>query len=705
MRSTPLRSAAVLSLITLAAAAAPALAETAGAEPERATERSTTAATIAVDELRPGQRGYGLTVFAGREPERFEAEVIGVMRNVAPETSYILARLTGHGLEESGVAGGMSGSPVFFDGRLAGAVAFSWPFTNEAIAGITPIDAMRRIPSEVPPLAPPEVGPGPVPVTAAGGVAAGGAGARGSWAAAGVPPSPVTALDLATRRLPEGLLERELARLAPPMTGGAVSGLQWSAAGFGPGSEALLRRALGNVAPSGQAAPDVAGARLVPGSPVSAVLIDGDFRLAATGTVTDVLGEDILAFGHSFLGVGPLSVPMASAEVVTVLSSRYSSFKIANVGSVVGAIEQDRQVGVRGRIGAEAPTVPLTVTIDGPEQRVFRMRLAAVPQVTPALVAISSLAALDAASHAGGLQGLDLEARFHLAGHSDLALAQSFDGDTPGARAVVSLLAYAAFLLQNEMQAVAIEEIEVTLRQVPEPRIATLVSAHAERSVVRPGDSVKLHLDFQAYRGEPFRRDLDLTLPPSLPDGRYHLLVGDGASVDAARLAVEQTEPVTLRQALTLLRSLHSNRELVVLGVRDAPGLAVAGEVLPQLPGTLRSIWAAAGPGGAQPLRLAVAQTESVPMPVPVTGLLRVDLRVERREPLTAGEVGGEASAGEEAGEEAAPPDGEEAGDGETAGAGADGAAGAGAEGAPAAGAAAGTGETDQGGAAAGEDR
>ncbi len=608
------------------------------------------------------------------------------MRNVAPETSFILARLTGHGLEKSGVAGGMSGSPVYFDGRLAGAVAFSWPFTNEAIAGITPIDAMRRIPAEPPPVTPPEAGPAPVPVTAAG------AAARGSWAAAGGPPSPVTALDLAARRIPEDLLERELARLVPPLTGGATSGIQWSAAGFGPGSEALLRRALGNVAPSGQAAPDAAGARLVPGGPVSAVLIDGDFRLAATGTVTDVLGEDILAFGHSFLGVGPISVPMASAEIVTVLSSSFSSFKIANVGSVVGAIEQDRQAGVRGRVGAEAPTVPLTVTIDGPEQRVFRMRLAAVPQVTPALVAISSLAALDAASHAGGLQGLDLEARFRLAGHPDLALAQSFDGDTPGTRAVVSLLAYAAFLLQNEMQEVAIEEIEVSLRQVPEPRIATLVGAHAERSVVRPGDAVKLHLDFQAYRGEPFRRDLDLTLPASLPEGRYHLLVGDGASVDAARLAVEQTEPVTLRQALTLLRSLHSNRELVVLGVREAPGLAVAGEVLPQLPGTMRSIWAAAGPGGAQPLRLAVAQTESEPMPVPVTGLLRVDLRVERREPLTAGEVGGEAPAGEVAGEDGAPADGESADGGETAGA-------------PAAAAAAEAGKSDQGGGAAGEDR
>jgi len=275
------------------------------------------------------------------------------------------------------------------------------------------------------------------------------------------------------------------------------------------------------------------------------------------------------------------------------------------------------------------------------------MRLAAVPQITPALLAISSLAGLEAASYAGGLQGIDLEARFRLAGRDELTVAQSFDGDGAGGRAALLLLSYASFLLQNDLAEVALDGVEVELRQSREPRTATLVGAHADRTVLRPGDPVTLHLEFAAWRGEPFRRTLELTLPASLPEGRYHLLVGDGASVDAARLAVEPAEPHTLRQALALLGSLHSNRELVVLGVREAPGLAVAGEVLPQLPGTLRSIWGAAGPGGAQPLRLAVAQTEAVAMPVPIEGLLRVDLRVERREPLTAGEVGGEAPAGD----------------------------------------------------------
>lgn len=632
--SQAIRAAALFAALCLPGfAAAPAIAssedEPALPVPPLPAAADATAPTIGLDELTPGQRGYGLTVFAGNRPERFEAEVVGVMRNVSPEVSYILARLSGHGLEQSGVAGGMSGSPVYFDGRLAGAVAFSWAFSNEAIAGITPIAAMRRIPADLPPPAPPGTRPEPIPVAAGPG-----------WSdSASPPPSPVSALDLATRRLPEDLLERELARLVPPLAGGAASGLQWSAAGFGAGTEGLLRRSLGTVAPVGQAPPEAVGA-LVPGGTLSAVLIDGDLKLAATGTVTDVTGDGVLGFGHSFLGLGPLTVPMAGAEVVTLLSSRQSSFKIANVGPVVGAIEQDRQSGVRGRLGAVAPTVPLTLTVDGPERRRFEMRLASVPQLTPTLIAVATLGGLEAASYASGVQGLDLEARFRLDGGEELSLAQSLDGDGAGGRAAVLLLAYSAFLLQNEMAEVGLDGVEIEIQQSRTPRTANLVGAHAERAVVRPGEPLTLHLDFTAYRGEPFRRALELTIPPSLPEGRYHLLVGDGVSVDAARLAVERAEPVTLRQALALLRSMHSNRELVVLGVRRAPGLSVAGEVMPQLPGTVRSIWSAADPGGAVPLRLAVAQTESLSMPVPVAGILRVDLTVERREPLTAGGVG-----------------------------------------------------------------
>lgn len=567
-------------------------------------------AIFPLSEVKRGQRGYGLSVFSGTEPERFEVEVYGVVRNFSPEVSYILARLSGKGLETSGVAGGMSGSPVFLDGRLVGAVAFSWPFTNEAIAGITPIEYMRKISAFK-----------PLPVSP--------------------PPPSIRLSDLMAHRLPENFLATEMAKLQPRLAGGALPAIQWTAAGFGEQSLGMLRQALGSVAPSGTAAPGSVPDDLSPGRAVSVVLVDGDFELASNGTVTDKYGDHVLAFGHHFLGLGPIKVPMATAEIVTVISSQNSSFKIANAGRIIGAFEQDRLVGIQGRIGAEAPMVPMTIKIKGERERVFRMRLADLPEFMPLLVGSSIVAGLDSATFVNGSQSLDMTARLRLSGYGDLEVGQSFDGGSAGVQASSYVLAIVSYLAQNPLEQVRIESIDVELAQSTDPQAASLVGANADRTVVRPGDRVALNLDFVPYRGDRFRRSLGLDLPEDLPAGRYSLLVGDGASIDAARLAMAPAEPVTLPQALDLMRSFHSRRDLVVLGVYSGAGLSVAGEVMPRLPGSVRSLWGAAASGSATALRTAIAQEKVERMDVPIQGLVRIDLEVRRRQPL-AGEKGGE---------------------------------------------------------------
>src|SRR5215208_3623436 len=210
LRSRAFRLAAALALSVLAAGLPAVAAQTAPTPPvapappapQPPSTGGGTLPTISLQEVQAGQKGYGLSVFSGREPQRFDVEVVGVMRNVSPDTSYILARLTGQNLEKSGVIAGMSGSPVFLDGRLAGAVAFSWPFSHEAIAGITPIELMRNL-----------------------------AGAGGAEAAAPLPP--VDLASLAAGRLPAGLLASQLQAMTPKLAGGAVPGVQWSATGFG----------------------------------------------------------------------------------------------------------------------------------------------------------------------------------------------------------------------------------------------------------------------------------------------------------------------------------------------------------------------------------------------------------------------------------------------------------------------------------------
>ena len=356
---------------------------------------------------------------------------------------------------------------------------------------------------------------------------------------------------------------------------------------FEPGRIRPLRPSLGKAA----------DAALEPGRAVAAVLVDGDLKMAATGTVTDRIGDEILAFGHPFLGMGRLSVPMATAEIITVLSSQISSFKISGHGPVVGSFTLDRQAGIRGRLGEMAPTVPLRISVGGMREQSFDLRLAEVPSLMPVLVAISTLGALDTVTQAAGEQGLDMRAVFELEGYEPLEIRQSFDGDGGSLEAAIYLMSVADYLVGNRFEKVRVGSIDIELTQFPRPRTARLVAAHAGLTVVRPGDTLPLNLELVADRGERFRHSLDIRVPEGLPAGRYSLLVGDGPTMDAVRLQVEKSSPLTFSQALGLLRSFHSRRELVVLGVFAGRGLAVAGDLLPQLPGSFRSIWGAAASG------------------------------------------------------------------------------------------------------------
>ena len=505
--------------------------------------------TIAVEEIRAGMRGHGLSVFKGTTPERFEVEVLGVLENQKPGGSYILARLSGQNLEKSGVIAGMSGSPVYLDGRLAGAVAFAWPFATEPIAGITPIAAMRAIANEAPPFfahAPP---------------------ARAS----------VTS-DLAgivAGRISAGRLDEELDRFAHSVSNEGRSALLWGASGFAESSRARLARLLPAsalpLAALGGGRSSAIDSDLAPGSSVAALFVDGDLRLAATGTVTDRIGESLLAFGHSAVGISEISMPLATSEVVTVIPSALSSFKLANSGPAVGSFERDHTYGSVGRIGALARTVPLVVRVLAPAgrepsparaERRFDLRLAGMPQFLPALAAIGSLGAWDVAAGTGGVQNLDLSLRVDFAGEPPrpaLSLDQSFEGPGAAGDAVGFLMAVLAYLTQNDLAPLDIGGIAVDVRMQADPRAATLTFVRPSRTRIAPGEALELQIDARGWRGESVRWSERVVVPSGLPDGRYSFLVGDGASSDGARLALAPAPPTgSSRRSTSCVRSTRA---------------------------------------------------------------------------------------------------------------------------------------------------
>jgi hypothetical protein len=587
--------------------------------------RASALEVMPLSQIQRGQKGYGVSVFSGTELERFDVEVLGVIHDLSPNVSYVLARLSGKGLEDSGVIAGMSGSPVYIDGKLVGAVAFSWPFAKEAIAGITPIEAMRQLGGGVP------------------------------------PPLAVPTAAMASPRDLEGLVPRKgqvssrevladaMAKLRPMVGGQAAGAVAWSTTGFSPLTQELVAKGLGSVAPSGQAQPGAVPTDLVPGAAVAAVLVDGDLRLAATGTVTDRTDSGLLAFGHPFLGLGPVDIPMAGAEVVAVISNQYSSFKIANFGPIVGAFHQDRLAGIYGEVGAAASTLPLEVHVESGRSVDYHLRLARMPQITPTLLGLSVLGAQEAAAQSTGPLGIDLEASFDLGPRGVVKVSQSFDGDSAPTDAAVHMLAFGNFFLNNGFSQVDLRRVDIRLVQHPTPRTAALVGGYADHTELHPGDSVKLHLDLVPWRGEPVRQDISLALPKDLPAGRYSVLVGDGVTLDGMRLALEPASPVRRDQALRLGRAFHSRRDLVAIGVYAGAGLSVAGEVLPQLPGSLRAVWSAASSQSAVALPLTLAQQETERIPFPVEGAVRIDLNVVRRTPLTGNGEAAEGAAGDAA--------------------------------------------------------
>ncbi len=589
---------------------------------------------IPVEEVHRGQKGYGLSVFAGSEPVRFEVEVLGVLANVTPEISYILARLSGQNLEHSGVLAGMSGSPIYIDGRLAGALSFSYLYGLDPIAGITPIAAMRRL-SELPRSVAGTGRGNPSSVEMDSGTSD--SLPAGSSTFSGSLDHVPSFADLLGREFDPEALVKALGGMHRGGTDASRAAFQWGASGFSGASAELLRAQLGVTAAGGAGAlSGTLGGQgeslqeaLVPGGAVAAILVSGDFSLAAHGTVTEMRGRELLAFGHPLFSLGSARVPMATSEVVTPIASRLNSFKLSNAGAVVGAFDEDREAGVRGILGLEAPMFPLSVELRGLVERDYAMRVAYVPQLTPAMVALSTLGALTAGSNSGGPQGIDLKATIRLRGHEDLPLRQSFDSDQAGLDSAIFLLSFVSYLVQNSLEEVQIEGVEVSLREHVGIRLARLVAAEAERREVRRGEKVELILTLEPYRGEPYRLRTTVEIPQTAPIGSYYLMVGDGTSMDGVRLAVEKREPRTLAQSLEILRGFGSRRQLRVFGLLAGRGLATAGEALPMLPGSMASIFGAASTEPGVPLRLAMHAEQEEWVERPFEGVLRIDLEVK----------------------------------------------------------------------------
>jgi hypothetical protein len=569
-------------------------------------------------ELAPGMKGYGFSDLGdGKGVQRFEIEVVGLLKSYAPKQDLILARVTGATLDKTGIIAGMSGSPIYVDGRLVGALAYGWPFSREPICGITPIQSMLDIRKA--PAAP------PVPI--------GGAATRAA--------AFVSAFRDRTFATPfESLLAPLKAQ--PASTGPSPLPIPVSLSGtllpgrlFGEVAEA----AGWLVAPSGASAPSAAKPssepaapppRLEPGSAVAAVLLSGDMVMSATGTVTWVDGNSVLAFGHPFLSMGPVDMPMASADVLTVLPSLYRSFKFATSGPVLGSISQDRSTGILGSFGDAPKMVPITIRMrsDDLPTQTFHFEVVHNAMLTPILLALAVDNVLTTLEKRAGERTIVWKSSIETSDRP-VRWDSVFSGLSAKDDAVASLAVLTNFLMANEFRDLAIRGVDVEISHSDRLQSARLIHVEAQKERVRPGDTVPIWVDLEDFRGGPRRVVLSAKVPEDAPPGPMTLFVGDGNAATAYDLSLFPPDPHSLDQVLDFLGRVRPANTLNLIAYRPAPGALVNGEALAALPPSRAAILHDRGPGDGTPdLAFVRLQSESVEQPVPLTGSARLTLDV-----------------------------------------------------------------------------
>ncbi|MFQ5816688.1 MAG: hypothetical protein ACE5H2_01865 [Terriglobia bacterium] len=572
LHRTPLLACACLLFATLATPADGPAQSSSPAETSLPAE----AGIIPVEEIRPGMQGHAKTVFAGRAVEGFAVEVLGVLKNFfGPQQDIILVRLSGPRVDFTGVVAGMSGSPVYLEGRLAGALSLRFgAFTKEAIAGVTPIADMFRASEQSP-----------------------------TGATANAAPTvryPLPAATAESLGLPRtfGASQAYLVPIETPLT----------LSGFYPQAIARFTNEFaryGFMTVPGGSAPAGSGqlSPLEPGGAVSAALITGDLTAAATCTITLREGDRLYACGHPVLGIGgygKVELPMARAEVVTTVASEWASFKIANVGEPVGTFTQDRRTAIVGTLAKLPTMIPVELTLarlGRDSERTFRFRLFQHPRLSPLLLSFALFNGLVGTTEYGEETSYRIGGRIELRDHPALRLDDMFsptDSFLPDAFLIVNQVTRTfQRIFTNPFELPTIKRIRLRLEMIPERKSTTIENAWSDKAEVGPGETLTVKVVLQPYRGPRRLVSVPIEVPPHAGKGRLRILVSDASMLNRLtrswvlnpRFALRfGPRPTSLDQLISLLNRARRNDRLYVSLFQRNPTLLVQDKVLPSVP-------------------------------------------------------------------------------------------------------------------------
>jgi hypothetical protein len=581
-----------------------------------------------LEKVEPGLKGVGKTIFVGDKIEEFQVEILGVLKNAAaPKHDIILARLAGGPLEKTGVIAGMSGSPVYIDGKLLGAVALGFPFSKEPLAGITPISEMLDV---VPAQA---VTPASSPAKPL---------STGRWVRI-----PGSAAEL--RLLPEGEFQLDdwakslatdgssgdsnLTSLKLPLRFGGISGEAMQAfagifrgLGFEPAGGASLASSDNKVAASDPA----------PGSMISMVLVRGDLNVNVDCTVTYRDKDQLYACGHRFLMVGPAKIPFATARVITAVPNLASSFKLDVAGPVVGSITQDRYGAIYGVMGDKPRMIPVRIHVDSTLNRPsdINFEIAQHNFLSPLLLNIGVVSALLSTERAVGPATLELKGKIQLVNGQaiDLDDVVASDANTPGA-AGISVAMPMGQLLNTSFPNLDIENVSVNLIATNEKRVAVIEQAWSSKSEVAPGDKIEVTVVLRTPSGETIVQKIPVEVPDNVNDRMLTLLVGSGSAVNQmqTRFSPASFVPRDLQQLIQAINKTRRNNRVYALLLAPQRSFVVQGDEYPSPPPSLIQTFLAdpavsgsvTGSGTS-----VIGDFETKPIPVSIRGQKTLMLKV-----------------------------------------------------------------------------
>lgn len=570
-----------------------------------------------VSEVRPGMKGYGLTVFEGTKIEKFEVEVLSVLKNFNPKSDVVLIKCEGDYLKHTGSIAGMSGSPIFLKDdqgryRMIGAFAYGWPLTKDPVAGVQPIQYMLKLPvgaelsarsNSHPTTQPGREGSEPVRAAEHN---------RLSWSmfkAGLVPfwkPIGLVGQGVASTELGAGLRLGEGApRLEPLATPLMVGGM----------SPSLLKQvgplfATYGMTPlqagGGSATGDEPAAKLEPGSALAVPLLIGDADMTAIGTVTETIGDRVFAFGHPFNNEGFVELPMGSGTIHGVIANLQTSFKLGSFTQSRGELTTDESVGVAGEVGLGAPMVPIEFNVTYPDgtARTYHFRSALHPKFTPMIAGTALAAAITGPNDLPQYNTLNYHLTLEFANDRKVEIANTaVNATTQELFSELGLPLQAAS--DNPFERVPIRKITGDIQISDDVREADILDVNVPRSKYRAGETVKGFVTYKPFRGDEGILPVEMELPRDLPEGTYQLIISDAQRYFQD---TQQSEPFrftaeNIHEVFGVLKDVAAIRENAVYLrlLRQPDGVAVGRVALPELPSSRRQILLGAGRSNITP--------------------------------------------------------------------------------------------------------